>query len=79
MDPRWGWLIRWSVRAEPVVLGLLWLLFWAISGDPVFALAAAGLAVGAAISAVVAMRRAVWSSRPPTGPLLSLVIALMGL
>jgi hypothetical protein len=78
-DPRWGRLTRWMSRGAPGAFCLFLLLFWIISRNPAFALIAAGLVSGTAVSVVVAVARTVWGSRPATARRLGLVIALFGL
>ena len=66
-------------RGAPGAFCLFWLLFWIISRNIAFALIAAGLVSGTALSAVVAVARTAWGSRPTTARRLGLVAALFGL
>jgi hypothetical protein len=66
-------------RDVPGAFCLFWLLFWMISRNPAFALIAAGLVSGAALSAVVAIALTVWTGRPASEGRLRLIIAIFGL
>lgn len=75
-DPQRRTFARLAVLGLPGTVGLFWLLFWAISRHPAFALLAAGLVAGTALACFLAVARTASGPRPPTAFRLGLVVAL---